>query len=192
MPKCLVNLQYNRNYQRYTVNKSSFHIVLGSSIDLYTKGRIFHMYNCHRNKALYRSSISVLCMLMMLLVMLSILVATRLYHLHTNLNRVSDIPRRTCCSRASLVGGKLSIVWFICVNKYLQHLLKILCRQVLSYLRTTKCSIISNSSVKISPYHDSLIKVFVTFKKPVMLSIGLIRPRNYDILSDTGTSKYLI
>ena len=96
-----------------------------------------------------------------------------------------DTPRRTCYTKASVVGGKLSIVLFICVNKHLQHFSTVLCGQVLSYVRTLKCWIISKSAVEISPDHDSLIKVSVTSRKAfhAFHLIGLPRPRNCDTIS---------
>ena len=96
-----------------------------------------------------------------------------------------DTPQRTCYTKASVVGGQLSIVLLICVNKHLQHLSTVLCGQVLSYMRTLKFWIISKSAVEISPDHDILIKVSVTSRKAfhAFHLIGLPRPRNCDTVS---------
>ena len=58
------------------------------------------MYNCPRHKAHYRSSVSVLCILVMLLVMLSILDASRLRHPQTNPNLPSFDQLRPVSSSA--------------------------------------------------------------------------------------------
>lgn len=96
-----------------------------------------------------------------------------------------DIPRQTCFSKASRVGGQFSIAQSICVNKYLWHLATVLCGQVSSYMRSMKCSIISKSLVEISPDGNSLIKVSVISGKTFHGShaVGLPRPKNCDTVS---------
>ena len=108
-------------------------------------------------KALYRSIFSVLCLLQ---------------RVHMS---GCDMPRGKCSSKASRAGGQLSIVQFICVNKYLRHLSALLCGQVLSYTRTSKCSIISKSSVEISLDRHSLVKISVSLlEKSSMLSMQFL------------------
>ena len=160
------------------------------------------MYNCAQHKTLYMTSVSVLCMLVMLLIMLPILPAARFFSSTSQSKSAkfwstspsiiqrahmsdSDISRRTCCSKASRVGGQLALVPLICANKYFWHLSTVLCWQVLSYMGTTKCSIISRCLVEISSDRDSLIKVSITSRKAFYTSntVGLPRPRNSNTVS---------
>ena len=151
-------------------------------------------------KALSRSSNEIFCMHVMLLVMLSILAAACFHHSQSNsslpsfdqLRQVScnasiyltvKSPKRTFFRKASCVGGPLFIRQFICVNKYLRHLSTVLCRQVLSYLRTTKCSIISEFSVEISPDRDSLISVTSEKAYHAFHAVDLPLLRNCDTAS---------
>ena len=94
--------------------KSSFDIVLGSSIDLYMEGYVICMYNCVRNKVLQRSSFPVLWMLMMFFVMFFILAAARFWNLQTKPSLSSFDPlcpvscRNPICLNVTCPGKRVA------------------------------------------------------------------------------------
>ena len=65
------------------------------------------------------------------------------------------------------------LLWFTCINKYLQHFPMMLYEQVLSYERTMKCSIIVRSLIEICSSLDNLIKVLSPLETLPMSSMQL-------------------
>ena len=63
-----------------------------------------------------------------------------------NIHLLCNIALFTCCCKASLVGGIVSIERPFCVNKFLRHSFTPLAELVRSYRRTTKRSIMIMSS----------------------------------------------